>query len=473
MADASVPRSRSSLPGAGLRYDPAVPVETRARHPADRGPRGHRLEPVEGPLPGGGHHEARRGALLPRGRRRRVARRRWSTRTSWCAMRTASRASSSTRSARRPRAADWVETCTIAFPSGRTADEIVPRDAATLAWMANLGCLELHPHPVRTDDLDHPDELRVDLDPVPGVEWTPDRRAWPAWCGRRCTTSGSSAGRRPRGRAACTSTCVSSVAGRSPRSGGRRSRWRARSSAARHASRPAGGGRRSATASSSTTTRTPRIAPSRARTRSGPRPDARVSAPVTWDELASCRPERLHAAHDAGALRAARRSPRRDRRASGLARDAAGAVATAGGGRARRCALAAALRQAGGRADARRAVAGERSGEPASGARRQSTKPLVEIGRSRSRDDALAGLERWKARHPDAAARLEPRDVLIDAMRGRFTTWTRVRVNLEHVPPELRPGQEPLDPADDPTEEWRVSGGGGRRRRSPPARTPE
>ena len=64
----------------------------------------------------------------------------------------------------------WVEVCTIAFPSGRTADEVVPRDAATLAWMANLACLELHPHPVRTDDLEHPDELRVDLDPVPGVE---------------------------------------------------------------------------------------------------------------------------------------------------------------------------------------------------------------------------------------------------------------------------------------------------------------
>src|SRR5262245_30318289 len=65
----------------------------------------------------------------------------------------------------------WIEVATIAFPSGRTADEIVPRDGASLAWMANLACLELHPHPVRTDDLQHPDELRVDLDPVPGVEW--------------------------------------------------------------------------------------------------------------------------------------------------------------------------------------------------------------------------------------------------------------------------------------------------------------
>src|SRR6185369_13585390 len=66
---------------------------------------------------------------------------------------------------------DWLEVVTLRFPSGRTAEEVVPRDAAALAWMANLGCLELHPHPVRAEDLEHPDELRVDLDPVPGVEW--------------------------------------------------------------------------------------------------------------------------------------------------------------------------------------------------------------------------------------------------------------------------------------------------------------
>jgi len=67
---------------------------------------------------------------------------------------------------------DWMEVATIHFPSGREAEEIVPRDAAALVWMANLACLELHPHPVRAEDLDHPDELRVDLDPVPGVEWS-------------------------------------------------------------------------------------------------------------------------------------------------------------------------------------------------------------------------------------------------------------------------------------------------------------
>src|SRR5213083_1474325 len=65
----------------------------------------------------------------------------------------------------------WIEVVTLRFPSGRTADEVVPRDAASLAWLANLACLELHPHPVRAEDLDHPDELRVDLDPVPGIKW--------------------------------------------------------------------------------------------------------------------------------------------------------------------------------------------------------------------------------------------------------------------------------------------------------------
>src|SRR3954453_3848292 len=65
----------------------------------------------------------------------------------------------------------WIEVVSLSFPSGRTAEKVVPPDAAALAWMANLACLELHPHPVRADDLDHPDELRIDLDPVPGIEW--------------------------------------------------------------------------------------------------------------------------------------------------------------------------------------------------------------------------------------------------------------------------------------------------------------
>jgi hypothetical protein len=93
-------------------------------------------------------------------------------------------------------------------------------------------------------------------------------------------------------------------------------------------------------------------------------------------------------------------------------------------------------------------------GKRAAPARRTSKHPLLEIGRARRKQDALAGVERWKARHPEAARHLEPADVLVDAMRGRFTTWTRVRVNLQHVPPELRPEREPLDPDDEKLSGW-------------------
>jgi bifunctional non-homologous end joining protein LigD len=81
--------------------------------------------------------------------------------------------------------------------------------------------------------------------------------------------------------------------------------------------------------------------------------------------------------------------------------------------------------------------------------KRRSSKrsaPLLEIGRARRKEDALAGMERWKARHPQIAAHLQPADLLIDSMRGRYSTWTRIRINLQHVPEDLRPAQEPLDP---------------------------
>src|SRR5919201_1213670 len=66
----------------------------------------------------------------------------------------------------------WIDTVVLSFPSGRTAEEIVVNDAAQLAWIINLGCIDLNPHPVRADDLDHPDELRIDLDPLPGIPWS-------------------------------------------------------------------------------------------------------------------------------------------------------------------------------------------------------------------------------------------------------------------------------------------------------------
>jgi hypothetical protein len=101
----------------------------------------------------------------------------------------------------------------------------------------------------------------------------------------------------------------------------------------------------------------------------------------------------------------------------------------------------------------------QRSGRaPGAGGRRVSSKPLIEIARAARRDDALAGLERWKARHQDVAAQLQPADVLVDAMRGRSTTWTRIRINLEHVPEADRPAQEALDPDYDPWASYRQAG---------------
>jgi bifunctional non-homologous end joining protein LigD len=365
---------------------------------------------------------------------------------------------------------DWVEVVTIAFPSGRTADEVVPRDAAALAWMANLGCLELHPHPVRTDDLEHPDELRVDLDPVPGVEWpqilavarlvraTLDGLGLVGWP----KTSGSrgvhvNVRLEPRWTFGEVRRAALALAREVERRGPTiaTSKWwkEERHGVFLDYNQNA----KDRTVASAYSVR--------------PTPDARVSAPVTWEELEACRPEDFtlrtmparfaaigdrHAAIDDrpctldSLLELSRRQE-----AEGLG-DApwpphyakqAGEPMRVAPSRARRGPMAA----------------------PAG--RRKSTKPLVEIGRADKQADALAGLERWKARHPKAAAHLEPRDVLVDAMRGRSSTWTRVRVNLEHVPLDLRPAQEALDPTYDPWE--RVSAAGGRRRRSSRARTPE
>ncbi len=361
----------------------------------------------------------------------------------------------------------WVEVVALKFPSGRTAEEVVPRDAAALAWMANLACLELHPHPVRAEDLDHPDELRVDLDPVPGVAWDQVREVaqvvratlddlglvgWPK-------TSGS------RGM---------HVYVRIER------RWifdevrRAALAFAREVER-----------------RAPAIATSKwwkeerhgvfldynqnAKDRTiaaaysvRPTKDARVSAPLAWDEIATCDPRdftlttmprrfaqmghrhaemdrhpcslesllELSARHERDGLGDAPWPPHYRKQASEPPRVQPSRRRQGSGGQARR-------RQG--------------SGTPASkGTGRRTPKhPLIEIARAKRKDDALAGLDRWKARHPEAAAHLEPADVLVDAMRGQHSTWTRIRVNLQHVPDDLRPAQEALDPDETPVENRR------------------
>jgi len=340
----------------------------------------------------------------------------------------------------------WVEVVELKFPSGRTAHEVVPRDAASLAWMANLACLELHPHPVRAEDLDHPDELRIDLDPVPGVTWSQVREVaavvratladlgltgWPKTSGSR----GIHVNVRLHRRWSFTQVrrCALAVA--------REVERRAPALATSHWWKEERQGvfldynqnAKDRTVASAYSVR--------------PKPDARVSAPVTWDELDACRPEDF-------TLRTmpARFAQVGDRHA---------------GIDDHPCALDAVLelsarQEAEGQGDApwpphyvkqpgepMRVAPSRKKGASPSG-RRVSTKPLVEIGRSRKKDEALAGLERWKTRHPEVAALLQPADVLVDAMRGRYTTWTRVRVNLEHVPEGQRPAPEPLDPDDTP-----------------------
>jgi DNA ligase D-like protein (predicted polymerase) len=352
----------------------------------------------------------------------------------------------------------WLRTVTLSFPSGRTAEELVIDDAAGLAWIVNLGCIELHPHPVRSSDLDHPDELRIDLDPGPGVPWTDVRyvslevkavleemslRGWPK-------TSGS------RG--------MHVIVRIEPR-------W------------TFGEVRRAALAlSREVERRLPAFASSKwwkeerhgvfldynqnAKDRTTasaysvrPIPDARVSAPLDWHEVPACDPAAFtvltmpkrfaevgdpHAKIDAaaGSLEGLLELAARDESA-GLGDAPWPPHFRKTEGEAKRVSPS-------------RAKSAAKSTPAGKSVRKPRTKmPLLVIANSRSEEAATSGLERWKKKHPEAAARLAIDDVLVDRMRGRSSTWTRIRVNLRHVPEELRPAQETPDPDDDPTREWR------------------
>jgi len=361
---------------------------------------------------------------------------------------------------------DWLETVVLSFPSGRSAEEIVVNDAAGLAWVVNLGCIDLNPHPIRADDLDHPDELRVDLDPVPGVKWPQIVRValvarqvltdfgltgWPKTSGSR----GIHIYARIEPRWTFTEVRRAAVAmareieRRAPEDA--TSRWWKEE---RHGvfvdyNQNA----KDRTVASAYSVR--------------PTPDARVSAPLRWDEVPDCDPaeftidtvpKRYAELGDVGA-------GIDDQRGSldALLELAAGD-------------------EAAGLPDApwpphfekqegeqprvqpskRRATTDQAVPPPAPGktsgpaGRRRTSMPLIEIARAASQDEALAGLERWKARHPEAAALLEPADILIDSMRGRSSTWTRIRLNLRHIPEADRPTQEALEVDYDP---WAAGGG--------------
>ena len=346
----------------------------------------------------------------------------------------------------------FLRTVTLSFPSGRTAEEVVVDNAAGLAWIVNLGCIELHPHPVRAGDLQHPDELRVDLDPVPGVEWDDVRRValevkalleelglrgWPK-------TSGS--------RGMHVNVRI-------------QQRWTFVEV------------RRAALAlSRAVERRVPKLATSKwwkeerhgvfldynqnAKDRTTcsaysvrPLPDARVSTPLDWTEVADCNPADFnvvtvpkrfakigdpheHMDDVAYSLEPLLELADRDE-AEGLTdapwpphfRKMEGEATRVAPSRARTAAKKTASKR--------------------------TRMPLLVIANSPDKKAALAGLERWKKKHKKVVKLLAPEDILVDSMRGRSSTWTRIRVNLRNVPEAARPKQATPDPDDDPTREWR------------------
>ncbi|HEV8372356.1 MAG TPA: non-homologous end-joining DNA ligase [Actinomycetota bacterium] len=360
---------------------------------------------------------------------------------------------------------EWIETVELSFPSGRTADEIVVRDAAQLAWVVNLGCIDLNPHPVRADDLDHPDELRVDLDPVPGVGWSQIRevalvarevledfglQAWPKTSGSRGFHVYSRIERRwtfgEVRRAAIA--LAREVERRAPDLA--TSKWwkEERHGVFLDYNQNA----KDRTVASAYSVR--------------PTPDARVSMPLRWEEVADCQPEAFTI--DTAPARFASDG------------DASEGIDGTAGSLEPLLELSA-QHEAAGFADApwpphfvkqagephraqpskRRTDAGppERAGivpPPAPGktsgptGRRRTTMPLIEVARAATQAEALEGLERWKARHPDVWPLLGPADVLVDSMRGRSSLWTRIRLNLRNVPEPQRPPQEALEVDYDP-----------------------
>jgi len=338
---------------------------------------------------------------------------------------------------------DWIETVELHFPSGRTAREIVVRDAAQLLWIVNLGCIDLNPHPVRADDLEHPDELRIDLDPGPGVGWEDVRRVtlvvrdvleehglsgWPKTSGSRGMHVNVRIERRwtfdDVRRAALA--LAREVERRAP--GQATSRWwkEERHGVFLDYNQNA----KDRTVASAWSVR--------------PTPDARVSMPLDWDEVADCDPAAFTLA-TAPARFAARG-------------DASAGIDAATGSLDGLLQLSAA-QAAAGLGDAPWPPHYRKRGDepprvaPSRRRRGEDAAPLITVAKAAHKTDALAGLERWKARHPAVAARLQVDDVLVDSMRGRATTWTRIRVNLRHVPESERPAEEPPDPDYDP---WRA-----------------
>jgi bifunctional non-homologous end joining protein LigD len=348
----------------------------------------------------------------------------------------------------------WLRTVTLSFPSGRTAEELVVDDAAGLAWIVNLGCIELHPHPVRSGDLDHPDELRIDLDPVPGVGWENVRRValevqalldelglrgWPKTSGSR----GMHVNVRIEPRWTFAEVRRAAVA--LSRAVERRAPTLATSKwwkEERHGVfLDYNQNAKDRTTCSAYSVR--------------PLPDARVSTPLDWKEVPDCDPadftiftvpQRFAKIGDPHAKINA--SPGSLEKLLELAqRDEAEGLSDAPWPPHFRKTESEGTRVAPSRAKA--------TGKKSAPKKTRVKMPLIVVANSPDKAAALAGLERWKSGHAQIVPLLAAEDVMVDSMRGRSSTWTRIRINLRNVPEELRPQQETPDPDDDPTREWR------------------
>lgn len=311
----------------------------------------------------------------------------------------------------------WIEVAELHYRRGTSAAEAVVDDAAGIAWAINLGCIDLNPHPVLASDLDHPDELRIDLDPMPGVEWQQildvaqvarevladhGLVGWPKTSGSR----GFHIYARIKAQwefhdvRLAAESVAREVANRAP------------DLATANWWKEERGEEVFVDFNQNAKDRTVASAYSvRATT------DARVSMPLTWDEVPSCRPEDYTLATAVARFESIG--------------DPWEGMDSSPGELAELLELAERL--------------GPAEKPPKGVGRRQSTMPLIEIARAKTKDEALAGLERWKERHASVVSYLSPADVLIDGMRGRSSLWYRIRVNLQHVPEAQRPPQEPLE----------------------------
>ncbi len=316
---------------------------------------------------------------------------------------------------------DFIGIATFTFPSGRHADECVVSNAAGLVWMVSLGCIELHPHAVRETDMDRPDELRIDLDPVPGVAWPQIVEVaavarevladvgligWPKTSGSRGAHLWVRiAPEWPFAKVRRAAQAFArEVARRAPHIATAKWAKEERSGVLLDYNQNA----RDRTTCSAYSVRAT--------------PDARVSMPLAWDEFLACDPREFTL-----------------RTVPAIYRDRGDAHA--------------AIDDHAGRLDALLELADRQEADAPKKAP-TAKLPVITIAQAKDKADALAGLERWKQRHPALVPLLAPEDIIVDTNRGRATAWYRVRINLKSVPVALHPPSEAPDPDYDWKTEW-------------------